>query len=176
MGPVAFVTLCLLGCLVCSPALAEPHATSCPRGWLNYHGACYGFFAQKTTWYHAEIVCQEHGRRTHLASILNNGENDMLASYVKHHKENTEPVWVGLSDPEHDRFWKWTDRSPAKFTAWQKGQPDPPSKQERCVVLEVPGFNQWHDYPCDRTFPFVCKQESRGKQLAAREGTTTPGQ
>uniref|UniRef100_K7FN15 C-type lectin domain-containing protein n=1 Tax=Pelodiscus sinensis TaxID=13735 RepID=K7FN15_PELSI len=82
--------------------------------------------------------CQDYGRGTHLASIHSTGENDMLAGYVMQHKAKAEPVWIGLSDPEHNRFWKWTDQSPAKFTAWQRGQPDPPSKKEHCVVLERP--------------------------------------
>ncbi|XP_075772850.1 C-type lectin-like [Pelodiscus sinensis] len=164
MGPVAFVTLCLLGCLVCSPALAGPRATSCPRGWLNYHGACYGFFKHKKSWQDAEAECQQHGRGTHLASILSAGENNMLAGYVRRfHKYG--PVWIGLSDPEHNQCWRWSDRSPATFTAWDRWQPDSPRKNEHCVVLERPAFNKWHDYPCGWGFAFLCKQGARGRQL-----------
>nr|XP_014434730.1 C-type lection lectoxin-Enh3-like [Pelodiscus sinensis] len=100
----------------------------------------------------------------------------MLGTYVKQNKKKPDPVWVGLSDSRNNRFWKWTDQSPAKFNAWDSGQPDPPSANEHCVVLQVPGSHKWHDYPCDRKFPFVCKQKSRGKKLAMCEGTTTPGQ
>nr|XP_006128698.2 C-type lectin mannose-binding isoform-like [Pelodiscus sinensis] len=98
----------------------------------------------------------------------------MLADYVTQHPEQNGPVWIGLSDPSHQHFWKWTDRTPAKFYSWAPGQPDPPSKGEHCVALEKPGFNQWHDYPCNWKFPFICKQESRGRHFDASGETSAP--
>ncbi|XP_075772849.1 C-type lectin-like [Pelodiscus sinensis] len=163
MGPVAFVTLCLLGCLVCSPALAGARATACPSGWESYLGHCYGYFTQEKSWDEAEAECQEHGEEIHLVSILTDGESTKLAGYVKQQQAKTEPVWIGLSDPEHNRSWRWADGSLAKFSAWNRGQPDPPTRNEHCVVLERPDFKKWDDYPCDRKFPFVCKQSAGGR-------------
>ncbi|KAG6922562.1 hypothetical protein G0U57_001873, partial [Chelydra serpentina] len=79
MGPVAYFSLCLLGCLIFNPSLeASPHsvlsprpissfgsgveATSCPSGWLHYHHHCLAFFPGKMTWPEAEVECQHHAQ------------------------------------------------------------------------------------------------------------------
>ncbi|XP_075772852.1 dromaiocalcin-1-like isoform X1 [Pelodiscus sinensis] len=99
MGPVAFVTLCLLGCLVCSPALAGTQAGSCPQGWKSHQGNCYGYFTEAKSWKEAQAACRQYWQGANLVSILNKEENDMLAGYVKQHKEKSKHVWIGLSDP-----------------------------------------------------------------------------
>ncbi|KAG6920450.1 hypothetical protein G0U57_019055, partial [Chelydra serpentina] len=60
MGPVAYFSLCLLGCLIFNPSLAAPplsagaKAMSCPSGWLSFHDACYRYYPQEKTWMEAE--------------------------------------------------------------------------------------------------------------------------
>ncbi|XP_075772838.1 C-type lectin-like isoform X3 [Pelodiscus sinensis] len=169
MGPVAFITLCLLGCLVCSPALAGTQAGFCPKGWKSHQGDCYKYFPQRRTWQEAQAECQEQGAGTHLASILSAGENNMVAEYVRQNP-GSGSVWIGLSDPSENQCWGWADRSPAKFIAWDNGQPGGQTQNERCAVLEGPDFQKWHDYPCDQRFRFVCKRGSCGRQLLPAPG------
>ncbi|XP_065273059.1 C-type lectin-like isoform X1 [Emys orbicularis] len=163
MGPVAYFSLCLLGCLTYNPSLAAPslsagaQAMSCPTGWFSFHDSCYRFFPKEKNWMEAEAHCQHHCHGAHLASIHSPGENKMLAHYIKKYHKKKRPVWIGLSDPMEDQDWRWSDNSLLSFTAWDKGQPDSPRKKEHCVVLERPGFQKWHDYPCDWRFSFVCK-------------------
>ncbi|XP_074918012.1 LOW QUALITY PROTEIN: C-type lectin-like [Chelonoidis abingdonii] len=165
MGPVAYFSLCLLGCLIFSPSLAAPslsagaQAGSCPAEWFSFEGNCYGYISQDKTWREAEAHCQHQRHGAHLASIQSPGENKMLAHYIKrYHKEN-RAVWIGLSDPMEDECWRWSDNSMLSFTAWDNGQPDSPRKNEHCVVLERPVFQKWHDIPCIGRFSFVCKHE-----------------
>ncbi|XP_074918011.1 C-type lectin lectoxin-Enh2-like [Chelonoidis abingdonii] len=54
MGPVPYFSLCLLGCLIFSPSLAETQAMSCPAGWFSFHDTCYRFFPQEKNWMEAE--------------------------------------------------------------------------------------------------------------------------
>ncbi|XP_065277012.1 C-type lectin-like [Emys orbicularis] len=163
MGPVVYFSLCLLGCLTYNPSLAAPslsagaQAMSCPTGWFSFHDSCYRFFPKEKNWMEAEAYCQHQRHGAHLVSIHSPGENKMLAHYIKKYHRKCRPVWIGLSDPEHDRDWRWSDNSLLSFTAWNKGQPDSPSKNEHCVVLERPGFQKWDDYPCHWRFSFVCK-------------------
>ncbi|XP_043364503.1 C-type lectin-like [Dermochelys coriacea] len=54
MGPVAYFSLCLLGCLIFSPSLAGAQDVSCPKDWLPFQGNCYGYFFQEKTRLEAE--------------------------------------------------------------------------------------------------------------------------
>ncbi|XP_075772853.1 C-type lectin-like isoform X2 [Pelodiscus sinensis] len=164
MGPVAFVTLCLLGCLVCSPALAGTQAGSCPQGWKSHQGNCYGYFTEAKSWKEAQAACRQYWQGANLVSILNKEENDMLAGYVKQHKEKSKHVWIGLSDPSEDQSWAWTDQSLFNYHQWDMAasQPDNPKRPEHCVVLKESEFNRWHDYPCEEKFSFICEHGSCG--------------
>ncbi|XP_044883045.1 C-type lectin BfL-2-like isoform X2 [Mauremys mutica] len=159
MGPVAYFSLCLLCCLIFNPSLAGAQAMSCPAGWLSFHDSCYRFFHKEKNWMEAEAHCQHQRNGAHLVSIHGPGENNMLAHYSKQYHKKNRAVWIGLSDPMEDRDWKWSDNSLLGFTAWDKGQPDSPRKNEHCVVLRRPDFKKWHDYPCEERHPFICEHK-----------------
>ncbi|XP_067402907.1 C-type lectin BpLec-like [Emydura macquarii macquarii] len=159
MGPVAYVSLCLLGCVIFDPSLTvQAQEASCPREWLSFQGSFYGYFSQEKTWMEAKAECQRNGHGAHLASIHSAGENDILAHYVKRHHKKTSPVWIGLWHLDQNLTWRWTDESLVNFKAWDNGQPDGPKKKEHCVVLShYADFQKWDDYPCEDKFSFLCK-------------------
>ncbi|XP_026517727.1 C-type lectin BpLec-like, partial [Terrapene carolina triunguis] len=157
MGPVAYFSLCLLGCLIFNPSLAGTKALSCPEGWLSFHGNCYGYISQEKNWRQAEVDCQNHLQGSHLVSIHNTGETEILSDYIKQHHTEKKPLWIGLSDHHGDLSWRWSDHSLFDYKNWDKGQPDSLHKNKHCVVLGSPGFQKWHNYPCDWRFSFICK-------------------
>ncbi|XP_043356230.1 C-type lectin LmsL-like [Dermochelys coriacea] len=159
MGPVAYFSLCLLGCLIFSPSLAGDQDMSCPESWLVFQGNCYGYFSQEKTWLEAEAECRHNGQGAHLVSIHSTGENNALALYVKWYHKKNSPIWIGLLDLEQNRGWRWADKSLVSFSAWDNGQPDNRLGNENCVVLENAGFQKWHDYPCEERFSFICKRK-----------------
>ncbi|XP_065449491.1 C-type lectin-like isoform X4 [Chrysemys picta bellii] len=166
MGLVTYFSLCLLGCLTYNPSLAAPslsveaQAMSCPTGWFSYHDSCYRFFHTKKNWMEAEAHCQHHSHGAHLASIHSAGENKMLAHYIKKYYKENCAIWIGLSDPMEDQDWRWSDNSMLSFTAWEKGQPNNLKKNEHCVGSSPDSdFKKWHDYPCEESFPFICKHK-----------------
>nr|XP_021145862.1 C-type lectin Cal-like [Columba livia] len=151
----------LLGCLLLAAALpgalaarpgsapARKGAASCPLNWLYHRGFCYGYFVQRKTWADAEAECKRYGPKGHLASIHSQGTTRVLAQYVSSQKDS-QNVWLGLHDEEHNRGWKWTDQSTLDYTSWARGQPN---------NLWNRGFKLWHDYPCNDRFPFLCQHE-----------------
>uniref|UniRef100_K7F8I3 C-type lectin domain-containing protein n=1 Tax=Pelodiscus sinensis TaxID=13735 RepID=K7F8I3_PELSI len=125
MGPVAFFSLCLLGCLIFNPSLegSGVKATGCLNGWLRYRDHCFKFFPKLVTWSAAEVQCQHHQPGAHLASIVNEAERDVVVHYITMSGSNAR-VWIGLHDAPQDRTWVWTDGSLYRYHSWNNGEPN----------------------------------------------------
>ncbi|XP_044854903.1 C-type lectin-like [Mauremys mutica] len=160
MGPVAYFSLCLLGCLIFNPSLEGIGAISCPEDWIQYKDFCYGFFSDKMTWSEAEVECQYHRKGAHLASILNEAEGNTVAKYISMSHSPTDRVWIGLQDPRQNRHWRWTDSSLYSYSAWYAGEPNNQGGVEYCTeLLSHTGFKNWNDTPCNNQNGYVCKYE-----------------
>ncbi|XP_075775071.1 C-type lectin BfL-2-like [Pelodiscus sinensis] len=169
MGPVAFFSLCLLGCLIFNPSLeASPrslrglrtgsgiNATACPRGWGRYGDHCYGYYHDSVTWLAAEVQCENHHPGAHLASILNDAERDALGQYLS--KMTSGDVWIGLHNPCKGKTWVWSDGSRFHYTTWVPNEPNNLGGKEYCgEVYASTGYKNWNDIPCEKKNTFVCK-------------------
>uniref|UniRef100_F6Q6N1 Rerating family member 4 n=1 Tax=Callithrix jacchus TaxID=9483 RepID=F6Q6N1_CALJA len=92
--------LLLLSCLpntgVLSDVIMRP---SCATGWFYHRANCYGYFRKLMSWSDAELECQSYRIGAHLASILNLKEASTMAEYVSGY-QRSQPVWIGLHDPQ----------------------------------------------------------------------------
>ncbi|XP_075775054.1 C-type lectin BfL-2-like isoform X2 [Pelodiscus sinensis] len=171
MGPVAFFSLCLLGCLIFNPSLeATPRRVSalrtglginttahCHRGWFHYRDHCFKFFSEQLTWLDAETQCQYDRTRAHLASILNDAERGAVANYLGT-LTSTDHVWIGLHNPSKGKTWVWSDGSLFRYKAWNIGEPNNALGNEFCVqLLAHTGYKNWNDAPCEWKHPYLCK-------------------
>ncbi|XP_069815702.1 regenerating islet-derived protein 4 isoform X2 [Dendropsophus ebraccatus] len=131
--------------------------SSCPNGWFYYKANCYGYFRYPLSWSEAEFDCQAYGHGAHLASIMDSAEANIVSSHISAYQK-TQPVWIGLHDPEQNRRWKWNDGSMYNYRAWLPNQPDNSNGQEYCGELSCKEkFLTWNDANCNQAKPYVCK-------------------
>nr|XP_028560448.1 C-type lectin BpLec-like [Podarcis muralis] len=156
MGVVTY--LCLFGFLV-SYSFPGAKARSCPRNWLKSQGSCYAYFDSEKTWSEAENECLSYGCGTHLASILNEKESDVVANYISANQKNASQVWIGLHDPTERGHWRWLDDEIYNYKRWDSHRPDNYNNEEYCVhLLKDAGFKKWNDVKCNNKYAFICKQ------------------
>uniref|UniRef100_F6Y243 C-type lectin domain-containing protein n=1 Tax=Monodelphis domestica TaxID=13616 RepID=F6Y243_MONDO len=109
--------------------------SSCPDGFAFHGSYCYGLLGiiEKESWNSAELQCQGY-RSGHLVSLLNQNEADFVATLINEYQVVTEPVWIGLHDPNKNRRWKWSSNSLFLFQAWADKAPSS-DKANTCATL-----------------------------------------
>ncbi|XP_028559734.2 struthiocalcin-1-like [Podarcis muralis] len=164
MGFVTSFACCLLGVLV-SGSFPGAKALSCPDGWLQNQGNCYGYFDTKLSWRDAETACRSYGHRAHLASILNVDETALIAKHISASQQEQSNVWIGL---HYNGRWRWPDGSVYKFDegykSWYPTTPDDWAPYEHCVELlyfpeTVYSFVKWNDRNCNQLNSYICKKK-----------------
>uniref|UniRef100_A0A914XYE7 C-type lectin domain-containing protein n=1 Tax=Panagrolaimus superbus TaxID=310955 RepID=A0A914XYE7_9BILA len=61
--------------------------------------------------------------------------------------------WIGLYSVDKERSWRWSDKTPFNYTAWEPGKPNLNSLS--CVVVDH-GFI---DFDCNAKFQAMCKRK-----------------
>ncbi|XP_034267483.1 C-type lectin BpLec-like [Pantherophis guttatus] len=161
MGLAMYIGLCCLGILIINPFLGAK-AASCPRGWLQKEGNCYGYFDEKLSWDVAELECQSFGPGCHLTSILSIQESALVSVYIKDKQRSSSNVWMGLRDisGQQRRRWRWADESTFNYKAWMVRQPDNSNKNEHCVEVTLSSsFRLWNDGICTNQNAYICKYQ-----------------
>ncbi|XP_023286613.1 CD209 antigen-like protein E [Seriola lalandi dorsalis] len=133
---------------------------TCPAGWRMFSGTCYLLSIQSASWEKAREDCRARGADLVIIDSLK--EQEFLTKDII-----KQESWIGLTDRNHEKTWKWIDGTPLTLKFWQKGQPDkgngsPKWGEEDCAVIQ-PGMKadeNWNDLRCDAFRPWIC-----GKKL-----------
>ncbi|XP_026075391.1 CD209 antigen-like protein C [Carassius auratus] len=121
------------------------------NGWINYQSSFYFLSSLKKNWIESRRYCTERG--ADLIIINNKEEQD----FVKKISANAL-VWIGLTDSEVERTWKWVDGSTltSGSSFWDPREPNG-GTGENCALNYSPG---WADYPCSDLFQWICEKGS----------------
>ncbi|XP_077158477.1 uncharacterized protein LOC143820007 [Paroedura picta] len=135
-------------------ALFKKTKRSSSASWVLYGKSLYYFSKGEKTWPDAENFCAS--RDAHLASVLNNEEQDFITSQLK------QASWIGLADENKKGVWAWTDGSRFQKQFWSAGKPNKTqhvSQSESSCTFITPSSTDrnWNDDDCHKLHGWVCK-------------------
>uniref|UniRef100_A0A8D0GVY3 C-type lectin domain-containing protein n=1 Tax=Sphenodon punctatus TaxID=8508 RepID=A0A8D0GVY3_SPHPU len=136
----------------------------CDEGWVQYRNACYMHVKEPANWMEAEVICQNHNRNSHLASIHSAEENDFIFHLMGKPLDYTKgkAYWIGAHDTFKEGTFMWADGSLFDFQTFGPNQPDGlPGEHYLGSWSLQNGFVTWNDFGISWKFPFVCKYSMR---------------
>uniref|UniRef100_A0A8B9H3K5 C-type lectin domain-containing protein n=1 Tax=Astyanax mexicanus TaxID=7994 RepID=A0A8B9H3K5_ASTMX len=117
-------------------------------GWKKFGSSYYYISSEPKNWTAARQDCRD--RDADLVIINSREEQEFI-------KKQNEYVWIGLTDADKEKEWKWVDGSPLTTKFWRSGEPSNTYGNENCVAFSIPAMtiNAWNDVRCsDDAFGF----------------------
>uniref|UniRef100_A0A3Q2FV83 Mannose receptor, C type 1b n=1 Tax=Cyprinodon variegatus TaxID=28743 RepID=A0A3Q2FV83_CYPVA len=113
----------------------------------------HGIFetAEGKTWFEAQKYCRAIGGD--LISFHSAAEQQL-------ERQRYNNLWIGLSAPDQDTGYVWSDGSPVNFQHWQSGEPNNKNKVESCVEFYQRRWDQsgsWNDNQCEGYKGWICQ-------------------
>ncbi|KAL7841378.1 hypothetical protein SRHO_G00250690 [Serrasalmus rhombeus] len=123
------------------------------RGWIYFSSSVYYISTEKKSWSESRQDCRARGADL---LIINSREEQDFTEMLR----RGQIAWIGLSDQDTERVWKWVDGSALTTRFWGSGEPNSRAGDEDCVVTghtSDPSQN-WADYPCNAHFVWICEK------------------
>ncbi|KAM9308345.1 collectin-12 [Gastrophryne carolinensis] len=134
--------------------MLSPSVTGCPNDWRNFTDKCYYFSSGKELFDEAKTFCEDKG------SMLVVIETKEEQQFIKKQTNGKGNFWIGLTDKDEEKVWKWLDGTLPSFTNWKPGQPDNWAPElgpgEDCAGMIYAGL--WNDFHCDDVNNFICEK------------------
>ncbi|KAM6919049.1 macrophage mannose receptor 1-like [Xenentodon cancila] len=141
---------------VLTPAPPTVPSITCADGWekVSLRNFCYKIYSDglnTKTWYESRDYCRALGGdllSIHSAIELNVG----MSSYGNY--------WIGLSAPDPDTGYVWSDGSPVNFLHWQHEEPNNKNNAESCVEFYTHNYDEegsWNDNQCEKFNHWICQ-------------------
>uniref|UniRef100_A0A3P9IWG7 Mannose receptor, C type 1b n=1 Tax=Oryzias latipes TaxID=8090 RepID=A0A3P9IWG7_ORYLA len=138
---------------VVTPHPATVPVLTCTVGWTKLPSGnfCFKFFGDKKTWYEAREYCTAIG-----GDLLSfHSKDDLVAGRGRHSR-----AWIGLSAPNLDLGYLWSDGSPVNFQHWSNGEPNNKNNIESCTEFSMYGWDMegsWNDNQCEKYNSWFCQ-------------------
>uniref|UniRef100_A0A3Q2X2U7 Mannose receptor, C type 1b n=1 Tax=Haplochromis burtoni TaxID=8153 RepID=A0A3Q2X2U7_HAPBU len=103
---------------------------------------------KRKTWYEARDYCRAIGGD--LVSIHSSA--DLLP--------RPNQYWIGLSAPDPDTGYVWSDGSPVNFQEWSDGEPNNENNAESCAEMKSNYWQKtffWSDVHCEKYNNWICQ-------------------
>lgn len=117
-------------------------------------GGCYMLFDNQQNWDAARVACEALGPDTHLATVADAAENQLISDLA-----GSARVWIAGSDAGNEGNWIWYNGEAFAFDNWRSGEPNDGDGNEDCMSLEGDRGGSWDDQPCGESKRFVCERE-----------------
>lgn len=127
----------------------------------------YKVFTDRLSWDDAKAECEKLGG--YLVCIESPEENlfvKNLAIGTDNNARRRIPYWLGASDVEQERVFRWVNGSQSFYADWKKGEPNNSGGGEHYVGIMPTNFGQdlitperlqWNDYAARERFCYVCE-------------------
>ncbi|KAM8728446.1 macrophage mannose receptor 1-like [Acanthopagrus schlegelii] len=135
-----------------TPAPQTVPPPQCVEGWKRVasRNFCYKSDSRRKTWYEARDYCRAIGGD--LLSIHS-------AADVKEERRYHE-AWIGLSAPDTNNGYVWSDGSPVNYQDWDDNEPNNHNNAESCAELRIYKLGMggsWNDAQCERPNGWLCQ-------------------
>ena len=115
----------------------------------NIGGVCYtANSSDNVTWHSANMKCVENGN-SRLAKVLVNSMSADIARIT----HDTDEYWIGLSRPDSNSEFMWSDGTNLSYTRWSSGHP---IDGLNCVSVRGNSV-KWYSSNCSESKRYVCE-------------------
>ncbi|KAL6466947.1 hypothetical protein MHYP_G00247510 [Metynnis hypsauchen] len=113
----------------------------------------YFISTEKKTWSQSRQDCRKKGADL---VIINSREEQNFIEILRRGRR----AWIGLTDSEMERVWKWVDGSALTTGFWGHGEPNQFIRNEDCAVTGEGSdpVKNWADYSCSTKFMWICEK------------------
>ncbi|KAI4894608.1 hypothetical protein NFI96_012461 [Prochilodus magdalenae] len=120
------------------------------KHWKRFGSSYYYVSTEYKSWSAARQACRERGADL---VIINSTEEQ---EFIKKENEN---AWIGLTDAETEKVWKWVDGSPLTTAFWRDGEPNEAQGGEDCAHFQPssPTLQTWNHAPCPYQSGWICE-------------------
>ncbi|XP_026215255.1 C-type lectin domain family 4 member M-like isoform X1 [Anabas testudineus] len=121
------------------------------QGWVSFRNHFYYISSGKKSWQQSRADCLQKG--ADLVIINSHEEQEFTKTFKK-------VIWIGLTDMETERKWKWVDGTPLTTSYWSSHEPNGvPGRDEDCAEIKNYDLEEsWNDESCHLERFWICEK------------------